>query len=119
VYNAVGKTATVAIVFAQLITQKTNHGLHAFVVPVRDPKTYIPYPGIIVGDLGEKNGLNGIDNGYIMFNNYRIPKGNLLNRTGDVTDEGEYESSFSDPQRILGTISYMNEIIMMIINYKL
>ncbi|XP_011503376.1 PREDICTED: peroxisomal acyl-coenzyme A oxidase 3 [Ceratosolen solmsi marchali] len=99
-----GKTATVAIVFAQLITQETNHGLHAFVVPVRDPKTYIPYPGVIVGDLGEKNGLNGIDNGCIMFNNYRIPKDNLLNRTGDVTAEGEYESSFSDPQRILGAV---------------
>lgn len=39
-----------------------------------------------------------------MFNKYRIPKDNLLNRTGDVTVEGEYESSFSDPQRILGEL---------------
>ena len=39
-----------------------------------------------------------------MFNNYRIPKNNLLNRTGDVTPEGEYESSFSDPQKILGAV---------------
>lgn len=91
-----------AIVFAQLITQQTSHGLHAFIVPVRDPKTYLTYPGVIIGDMGEKIGLNGIDNGYIMFNSYRIPKENLLNRTGDVTDEGEYESSFSDPHRILG-----------------
>lgn len=37
-----------------------------------------------------------------MFNNYRIPRENLLNRTADVTPEGDYESSFSDPARILG-----------------
>lgn len=93
-----------AIVFAQLITQNTCQGLHAFIVSVRDPKTYLPYPGVIIGDLGEKSGLNGIDNGFIMFNNYKIPKVNLLNRTADVSDEGDYESSFSDPQRILGAV---------------
>lgn len=37
-----------------------------------------------------------------MFNNYRIPREFLLNRTADVTPEGEYESSFSEPGRILG-----------------
>lgn len=97
-----GKTSLVAIVFAQLITLNECHGLHAFIVPIRDPKTYLPYPGIIVGDMGEKMGLNGIDNGFLMFNKYSIPRESLLNRTGDVTPEGEYESSFSDPQKILG-----------------
>ncbi|XP_048507649.1 peroxisomal acyl-coenzyme A oxidase 3 isoform X2 [Athalia rosae] len=97
-----GKTCLVAIVFAQLVTLNECHGLHAFIVPIRDPKTYRPYPGIIVGDMGEKMGLNGIDNGFLMFNNYRIPRESLLNRTGDVTPEGEYESSFSDPQKIIG-----------------
>lgn len=37
-----------------------------------------------------------------MFQNYRIKKENLLNRTGDITDDGEYESSFTEPTRILG-----------------
>lgn len=37
-----------------------------------------------------------------MFQHYRIPRVNLLNRTADVTPEGDYESSFSDPGRILG-----------------
>ncbi|XP_046426011.1 peroxisomal acyl-coenzyme A oxidase 3 isoform X2 [Neodiprion virginianus] len=97
-----GKTCLVAIVFAQLITLKECHGLHAFIVPIRDPKTYLPYPGITVGDMGEKMGLNGIDNGFLLFNNYRIPRESLLNRTGDVSPDGEYESSFSDPQKILG-----------------
>lgn len=37
-----------------------------------------------------------------MFNQYRIPRENLLNRTADVTEDGVYESSFSEPSRILG-----------------
>lgn len=52
---------------------------------------------MLVGDIGEKIGLNGIDNGFVMFNHYRIPRENLLNRTGDVTPEGEYESAFTEP----------------------
>ncbi|KAL4707427.1 hypothetical protein ACJJTC_008612 [Scirpophaga incertulas] len=98
-----GKTCTHTMLFAQLITPDgTNHGLHAFVVPLRDPVTLEVYPGLIIGDMGEKIGVHGIDNGFVMFNNYRIPRENLLNRTADVTEDGTYESSFSDPSRILG-----------------
>lgn len=38
-----------------------------------------------------------------MFSNYRIPRENLLNRTGDVTPDGQYESVFSEPTKILGS----------------
>lgn len=37
-----------------------------------------------------------------MFTHYRIPRENLLNKTGDVTPEGHYESVFSEPTKILG-----------------
>ncbi|KAF2895680.1 hypothetical protein ILUMI_10460 [Ignelater luminosus] len=97
-----GKTCTVALVFAQLYIGDQCYGLHAFVVPIRNPKTLLPYPGIIVGDIGEKIGLNGVDNGFIMFQNYKIPRENLLNKISDVTPEGEYESRISDPTKILG-----------------
>ncbi|XP_060527948.1 peroxisomal acyl-coenzyme A oxidase 3-like isoform X2 [Cylas formicarius] len=97
-----GKTCTIALLFAQLYTKGQCHGLHAFLVPIREPRTLIPYPGITVGDMGEKIGLHGIDNGFVLFKDYRIPRENLLNRTADVTPSGEYESSFSDPGRILG-----------------
>ncbi|XP_073986322.1 peroxisomal acyl-coenzyme A oxidase 3-like isoform X2 [Rhodnius prolixus] len=98
-----GKSATLGIVFAKLITPGgVDHGLHAFIVPLRDPKTLNIYPGIIVGDLGAKVGLNGVDNGFILFSNYRIPKDNLLNKVGDVTPEGEYVSPIKDSKKRLG-----------------
>lgn len=39
---------------------------------------------------------------FVMFSNYRIPRENLLNKTGDVTPDGTYESVFSEPTKILG-----------------
>ncbi|CAO1355326.1 unnamed protein product [Diamesa hyperborea] len=98
-----GKTASMALLFAILYTPDGhNHGLHGFLVPIRDPKTLKAFPNVIVGDIGEKIGLNGIDNGFVMFQNYRIPKYLLLNRTADVLDDGTYESVFSEPAKMLG-----------------
>lgn len=95
-----GKTATHAIVFAKLILPSgTDCGLHAFVVPIRDPHSLLSYPGVTIGDLGPKIGLNGMDNGFIMFNNYPLAKDNLLNKTGDVTDEGEYKTPIRDSNK--------------------
>ncbi|XP_064612616.1 peroxisomal acyl-coenzyme A oxidase 3-like isoform X2 [Liolophura sinensis] len=98
-----GKTATHALVYAQLYTPDGKcHGLHTFVTPIRDPRTLQTLPGVMVGDMGEKIGLNGIDNGFVMFSKLRIPRINLLNKTGDVSAAGKYITPFKDPNKRFG-----------------
>lgn len=60
-------------------------------VPIRDRATHKPFPGIEVGELGTKLGLNSTDNGYLSFNQYRVPRISLLNRFVNVSREGEFE----------------------------
>ena len=59
-----GIAATHAIVYAQLYTPDgVCHGLHSFVVPIRDPIDLSAYPGLLIGDMGKKLGQNGLANG--------------------------------------------------------
>lgn len=44
--------------------------------------------------MGAKAGLNGVDNGFVTFDNVRIPRVNLLNKTGDVTPDGRYVTPY-------------------------
>jgi acyl-CoA oxidase len=82
--------------FAQLITQGKNYGVHAFLTKLRDPENHKPYPGITIGDCGDKLGLNGVDNGWCTFNDYRIPKDSLLDKISQVDDEGNYASMYEN-----------------------
>ncbi|XP_050080289.1 peroxisomal acyl-coenzyme A oxidase 3-like [Anopheles maculipalpis] len=89
------KSCTHMIVWAQLYTADGQcHGVSGFLVPIRDRYTLQPYPGLLVGDLGEKAGLNGVDNGFVTFRQYRIPRENLLARFGDINERtGKFESA--------------------------
>ncbi|MBN6190962.1 acyl-CoA dehydrogenase family protein [Aneurinibacillus sp. BA2021] len=96
-----------ATVFAQLITNGVNHGVHCFYVPLRGDDGN-DLPGIGREDDGLKGGLNGIDNGRLSFDRVRIPRTNLLNRYGDVAADGTYTSAIDSPGRrfftMLGTL---------------
>ncbi|MGW3484515.1 acyl-CoA dehydrogenase family protein [Rhodococcus indonesiensis] len=90
--------ATVAAVFAQLITGGKSQGVHCFVVPIRD-ENGDDLPGVTTSDCGYKGGLPGVDNGRIMFDHVRIPRENLLNRYADVEADGTYVSAIENPNR--------------------
>src|SRR5690606_31031387 len=102
------KHATAAVVFAQLVTKGVNHGVHAFYVPIRDPRTGEFLPGVTGEDDGLKGGLNGVDNGRLAFDHVRVPRRDLLNRYGDVAPDGTYTSPIASPGRrfftMLGTL---------------
>jgi len=69
-----------------------DHGVHAFIVPLRDPRTGALLPGVEIHDCGYKVGLNGVDNGAIRFTRVRVPRGNLLDRFASVDRSGAYSS---------------------------
>ncbi|QVQ53714.1 acyl-CoA dehydrogenase family protein [Spiractinospora alimapuensis] len=96
-----------AVVFAQLITGGTNHGVHALVVPIRHPDGTTA-TGVRIEDCGRKAGLNGVDNGRIWFDRVRVPREALLNRYGDVAADGTYTSPVEKKSKrfftMLGTL---------------
>jgi acyl-CoA oxidase len=96
-----------ASVFAQLIVDGKNEGVHAVLVPLRDSNHEL-YEGIQVEDNGYKLGLNGVDNGKIWFNQVSVPRENLLNKYGTINDDGTYHSDIKNPSKrfftMLGTL---------------
>lgn len=96
-----------ATVFAKLIIDGKDHGVNAFIVPIRDSKNTV-LDGITIEDCGHKMGLNGVDNGIIYFKNVVIPKENMLDRFASVNNKGEFESPISSDNRrfftMLGTL---------------
>ncbi|SNY75510.1 Acyl-coenzyme A oxidase [Nocardia amikacinitolerans] len=99
--------ARMAAVFAQLITNGENQGVHCLLVPIRDEQG-ADLPGVTTSDDGLKGGLLGVDNGRIVFDHVRVPRENLLNRYADVAPDGTYTSEIENPSRrfftTLGTL---------------
>jgi len=85
-----GIQATHAVVFARLLSKGKDHGVQAFFVRIRD-KDHNPLPGIEVGDIGPKMEWTIKDNGYLGFNNFRVPRNSLLMRYCELSREGEFK----------------------------
>jgi acyl-CoA oxidase len=101
------KDGRMAVVFAQLITLGENHGVHAWLVPIRN-EDGTPCTGVTIGDDGPKAGLNGVDNGRLTFDHVTVPRDMLLDRYGQVAADGTYTSSIENETRrfftMLGTL---------------
>ena len=96
-----------AVVFAQLTTGDDSHGVHAFLVPIRD-ENGTTLPGIAIEDCGDKAGLIGVDNGRITFNRVVVPRDALLDRYASVAADGTYSSPIENDTRrfftMIGTL---------------
>lgn len=96
-----------ATVFARLRIGADDHGVHAFLVPIRHGDGSV-CPGVRIEDCGAKQGLNGVDNGRIWFDSVRVERAALLDRFARVTADGRYESPIPSPGRrfftMLGTL---------------
>ena len=85
-----------AVVFAQLTVGGERHGVHALLVPLRDEQGRV-CDRVRIEDCGEKMGLGGVDNGRLWFDHVRVPREALLNRYGDVDEQGRYSSPIEKP----------------------
>jgi len=78
-----GRNANHAIVFARLIVpdetgDRNDYGVAPFIVQIRDSDTHKHLPGIKTGDMGPKFGYASKDNGWMTFDNVRVPRNSLL-----------------------------------------
>lgn len=96
-----------AAVFAQLVVGGESHGVHCLLVPIR-AEDGTALPGVTLSDCGPKLGLNGVDNGRIVFDQVRVPREALLDRYAQVDADGNYTSAIENPDRrfftMLGTL---------------
>ncbi|CAL5355876.1 unnamed protein product [Camellia sinensis] len=113
--GGLGKVSTHAVVYAHLITDGQDHGVHGFIVQLRSLEDHSPLPGITVGDIGMKFGngaYNSMDNGVLRFDHVHIPRDQMLMRVSQVTREGKYMQSNIPRQLVYGTMVYVRQTIV-------
>lgn len=88
--GGLGKTSTHAVVMARLFTKGKDHGVHPFIVQIRENKNHEPLPGCTIGDIGNKMGYNAVDNGFLRFDHVRVPRRAMLMGHSKVEADGTY-----------------------------
>lgn len=106
-----GHSANYAVVVAQLYTKGVCHGIHPFIVQLRDEETWMPMPGIKIGEIGPKLGMKAVNNGFLGFERVRVPRTNMLMRNNKVLKDGTYVKS---PSSVLtyGTMMFVRVVIL-------
>nr|KJB39745.1 hypothetical protein B456_007G028900 [Gossypium raimondii] len=113
--GGLGKVSTHALIYARLITDGQDHGVHGFIVQLRSLDDHLPLPGITVGDIGMKFGsgaYNSMDNGVLRFDHVRILRDQMLMGVSQVTREGKFMQSDVPRQLVYGTMVYVRQKIV-------
>ncbi|KAG5309180.1 ACOX1 oxidase, partial [Pseudoatta argentina] len=109
--GGLGHTANYAIVVAQLYTKGECRGIHAFIVQLRDENTHEPLSGIKIGEIGTKLGMNATNNGFLGFENVRIPREHMLMKNSQVLEDGTYVKAPSD-KLTYGTMMFVRVVLV-------
>lgn len=114
--GSLGRTANHAIIIAQLMLPENgklvSYGPHQFVAQIRDMKTNKPIEGVVIGDINAKVGYAGMDNGYMLFKNFRIPHSALLSRHTRLTLDGKYIKP-ENQAIVYGSMTFVRASIIM------
>ena len=70
-----------------------------FLLRIRDRTQHQPLPGITIGDCGKKIGLDGMDNGFMIFRDHRAPREALLDRLSTVDSDGTFKSQIKSANK--------------------
>lgn len=84
-----GKMATHALVYAQLIIDGKEFGIHEYIVQIRD-ELHRPLPGVEVGNVGDTLGHPEQCTGFLRLNKVRVPRDRMLSKYQHVTRDGKY-----------------------------
>lgn len=87
--------ANYAVVFAQTIVHNKNEGINAFIVRLRDDNMNLE-KGVIIDDMGCKQGLNGVDNARIILKDIVVKREAMLNRLANIDEDGKFTSTISN-----------------------
>jgi acyl-CoA oxidase len=114
--GSLGRTANYAVVVAQLIIpnqkgEMKSYGPHQFMVQIRDLQSHKPLEGVVIGDIGPKYGYASMDNGYMLFSHFRVPRSALLAKYSDVDERGNYTKS-QNPATIYGSMTYARAFLI-------
>ena len=109
--GGLGHTANYAVVVAQLYTKGQCRGIHPFIVQLRDENTHEPLPGIKIGEIGSKLGMNGTNNGFLGFESVRIPREHMLMKNSQVLEDGTYVKALND-KLTYGTMVFVRVMLV-------
>jgi acyl-CoA oxidase len=98
---------------AQLIINGKSYGPTPFCVQVRDLKTHEPLENIHVGDIGPKFGYNTMDNGFLLFNQVKVPHISMLAKFQYVDPKTNKFARRGSPTLVYGTLTWVRSTIVM------
>ncbi|OAA54642.1 Acyl-CoA oxidase [Cordyceps fumosorosea ARSEF 2679] len=117
--GSLGRTADHAVLMAQLMVPDperaggyVSHGPQAFIARIRDAETHLPLEGVVIGDIGVKVGFASMDNGYMLFSQFRIPHSALLSRYVQLDPETGVFTRSPNAALAYGTMTSIRTVLV-------